>query len=207
MTNRALSWAEASTCELKTAETGCHAWPVAGLGMPCLMMAAERKEMTVRVDVYWNVKQGCFSIRHKGVVIAHASTVLIRDPEYVVQKAGRARVLASGQKEVHAFVRGHLEACQGEETYAARSRGFYCLWTGMDNRYRKFANQTGRDVTYNPLKVDTFMVQTRDGSGGFTLEPIAKGELALLRKGTIMGRKGKPVVIDFDPCQMPEGFR
>tara|TARA_A100001391_G_scaffold205404_2_gene205794 strand:- start:2580 stop:2957 length:378 start_codon:yes stop_codon:yes gene_type:complete len=62
----------------------------------------------MKVDVYWNIRKKCFSIRHKGKVIAHRQYVQLRDIKWVVQPGGRARVLRDRRKNVHAFARGTL---------------------------------------------------------------------------------------------------
>src|SRR5690554_3174807 len=104
----------------------------------------------MNVDVYWNVHKRLFSIRYRGVVVAHAREVLVRDASYVVQPAGREKVRDSGQKVVHAFVRGHLEAFKGETTAAGNRRYLYPIWTKHDGRYRKAAEVIGQPITYNP---------------------------------------------------------
>lgn len=60
------------------------------------------------VDVYWNVRAHCYSVRHEGRVIDHMRKVALTDARFVVHPAGRARVLRTGRKNVHAFVRGEL---------------------------------------------------------------------------------------------------
>lgn len=60
----------------------------------------------MRVDVYKNLRTGNYSVRHKGRVIDHAAEVWIDDAAFVVNAAGRARVLRERRKNVHAFVRG-----------------------------------------------------------------------------------------------------
>ncbi len=67
----------------------------------------------MRVECYFNLHKHVFSVRalegpDKGKVILHASNVLLKDVSFVVQKAGREKVLRTGQKNVHAFVRGTL---------------------------------------------------------------------------------------------------
>ena len=61
----------------------------------------------LKVDVYWNLHKKCYSVRHKGKVIAHLNNVLLRDVEWIVQPAGRERVLREKRKNVHAFARGY----------------------------------------------------------------------------------------------------
>ena len=62
----------------------------------------------MRVEIYWNLHKKCFSVRRKGVVIAHGDSFSIRQPEFVVRPAGHAKVLKEKRKNVHAFVRGIL---------------------------------------------------------------------------------------------------
>lgn len=68
----------------------------------------------MRAFVYWNLHKRVFSIRVNGRVIAHARRVLIQNPEFTVSEKGRARVLASGRKNVHAGVVGDVLACDSE---------------------------------------------------------------------------------------------
>jgi len=62
----------------------------------------------MRVEIYFNLHKKVFSMRHKGIVIAHVRQATLKDVSYVVQPAGRARVLREGKKNVHAFARGEL---------------------------------------------------------------------------------------------------
>jgi len=62
----------------------------------------------MRVEIYYNLHKKVFSMRHKGKVIAHVCKATLKDASYVVQPAGRARVLRDKKKNVHAFVRGEL---------------------------------------------------------------------------------------------------
>lgn len=63
-----------------------------------------------RVEVYRNLHTGTWSVRdtRTGRVIAHPDRVAVTDAVFVVRPAGRAKVLAEGRKNVHAFVRGTL---------------------------------------------------------------------------------------------------
>jgi hypothetical protein len=67
----------------------------------------------MRVECYYNLHKHVFSVRalegpDKGRVIGHCNRVLLKGVSFVVQKAGREKVLRTGQKNVHAFVRGTL---------------------------------------------------------------------------------------------------
>lgn len=59
-----------------------------------------------RVEVYWNLHKRLFSVRKGGKVVEHAERVILTGASFDVQPSGRARVLESGRKNVHAFVRG-----------------------------------------------------------------------------------------------------
>jgi len=62
----------------------------------------------MRVEIYFNLHKKVFSMRHKGKVIAHVCNAMLKDVSFVVQPAGRARVLRDKKKNVHAFARGEL---------------------------------------------------------------------------------------------------
>mgnify|MGYP003121829806 FL=1 len=62
-----------------------------------------------RVEVYWNLHKDCFSVRKNGRVVDYLygrDYLTLTDVKFVVQPAGRERVLREGKKNVHAFVRG-----------------------------------------------------------------------------------------------------
>jgi len=64
----------------------------------------------VPVDIYRNLHKNTWSIRSRttGRVIARADSVVVQNVKFVVQPAGRQRVLDEERKNVHAFVRGTL---------------------------------------------------------------------------------------------------
>ena len=61
-----------------------------------------------KVEVYFNLHKKCWSIRQAGVPVVHADFIEIKDPQFVVQQGGNARVRREKKKNVHAFVRGYL---------------------------------------------------------------------------------------------------
>ncbi len=93
------------------------------------------------VDVYRNLNNCRLSIKSRrtkdyGTVIGYADKVHLQDVEFVVQPAGRERVLEEERKNVHAFARGNL--CPESE----------------------FPEQEcTREVTYNPYKYETFVLK------------------------------------------------
>lgn len=142
----------------------------------------------MKVDAFWNAARRRFDIRYRGVIVAHASHVLIRDPRYIVLKTGHV-------------VRGSLEAWQGEATSKGRDLNIYPIWEKADQRYQRFANHRGHIVK---TTVASFEARVKGAFDDFMTMPIERGEMALLRKGS---PSNGPVMIDFDPCQMPEDFK
>lgn len=61
-----------------------------------------------QVRVYRNLHQDCWSVQHKGLVVAHVNTVKLKNVRFVVQQGGYERFLREGTKNVHAFVVGKL---------------------------------------------------------------------------------------------------
>ena len=93
----------------------------------------------MRVEVYFNIRTGRPSVRalegeDKGRVILRPKSVTIQNPKFVVQPAGRKRVLKEQRKNVHAFVRGELIHANLESPEL-------------------------QPVTYNPYKHDSFVLR------------------------------------------------
>ena len=95
-----------------------------------------------KVEVYWNLHRNVYSVRartgkKRGCVIAHVEDFTLNNVTFAVSQAGRARVLAEGRKNVHAFVRGE--------------------WAGPTEvkMWR---------VTYNPYKYETFVRASDESS-------------------------------------------
>jgi len=99
-----------------------------------------------RVYVYWNLHKDLFSVRRDGRVRRHANHVQLRNVKFSVSEAGRQRVLASKNKNVHAGIRG--DDCDTLPEFKTRG------W---------------RRVTYNPYLFDHFV--TANGH-----EPLAGAE-------------------------------
>ena len=84
----------------------------------------------MKVKVYYNLHKHCFSVQHKGLVIAHKDIVCLENAVFKVSEKGRQRVLATKRKNVHAFVVGDwIPDCE----------------------------VAGVGVTYNPYKYSTFV--------------------------------------------------
>ena len=90
----------------------------------------------MKVDIYFNLHKKKLSVRSRerasyGKVINHVDSILLKDCTFVVNPAGRKRVLKEKRKNVHAYVRGKI---------AHRI---------------KFSDY--RMITYNPYKYDSFV--------------------------------------------------
>ena len=107
-------------------------------------------------EVYRNLTRGDWSIREGGLVVAHRESVLIHKPRFVVQPAGRARVLREKRKNVHAFVRGSV--CWN----------LAASWESILDRTPSWV-----PVTYDPYSEPTFTV-VKTGA------PVKSAEWALL---------------------------
>ena len=113
----------------------------------------------MRVEVYFNLHRKLFSVRDckTGRVVHHTQRIWIEDPEFVVRKAGREKVLREKKKNVHAFVRGTWFKVQSDFDVS-----------------RLIDHQACSDeVTYNPYKYDSFVTK-------HDAKPIDFGRLASL---------------------------
>jgi hypothetical protein len=118
----------------------------------------------MRVECFFNLTRKRFSLRQRGKVITHCDEVVILYPTFVVQEAGRQRVIREKRKYVHAFVRG--------------------LWIISGTREMEQVNQltagaTWRRARYNPYQTATFV----DAETG---EPVRVATVARL---TIIDKK------------------
>ena len=121
-----------------------------------------------KIEVYRNLHKKCFSVRHKGKVVGYlqdSEQLSLTNVKFVVQPAGRAKVLRENKKNVHAFVRGEYTCFKNnliEEMY-----------------FGPFHDLDFSSVSYNPYKSDKFIVEA-DG------KPIAWFPQALIRGGKVL---------------------
>lgn len=59
-------------------------------------------------SIYRNLRKKCYSLRIKAGLY-HISDACIGDAKFIVQPAGRERVLREKRKNVHAFIRGKVD--------------------------------------------------------------------------------------------------
>ena len=82
--------------------------PESTLEYTVTIMEPKKIDLSRKVEVYFNLHKKCWSIRQAGVPVVHADFIEIKDPQFVVQQGGNARVRREKKKNVHAFVRGYL---------------------------------------------------------------------------------------------------
>lgn len=138
------------------------------------------------VDVYRNLSQGCWSVKDRsdGRVIGRADAVIVTDATFVVQPAGRAKVLREGQKNVHAFVRGTLRTNSFNiklETLNNQN----VLGDAIDFSRREEAlflqGKPSIEATYNPYKFDSFV----DASSKASLASYRAEQVSLETDGSV----------------------
>ena len=121
-----------------------------------------------KIEVYRNLHKNCFSVRHKGKVVGYLydnEQLALTNVKFVVQPAGRAKVLRENKKNVHAFVRGEYVGFENNLT---------------NNLYfGEFEDLDFYAVSYNPYKSDKFVVK---GTG----KPIESNSEALIRGGKVL---------------------
>ena len=97
--------------------------------------------MVKRVQVYYNIRRGDYSVRQSGRVIDHVDSIVLRDVRFNVAAAGRDKVRATGVKNVHATVTGYI-------------------LTNNAEHFEKVYSNAGNDhdfVAYNPFKYNQFV--------------------------------------------------
>ena len=97
------------------------------------------------IQAYQNLNTKTWSIRHKGKVISHPTIAVISNATFHVQQGGHARVISSGQRSVHAYIKGTLETSDTINAYAK---------AGLPSNLKR--------VYYNPFRSDKF--QLADGT-------------------------------------------
>lgn len=89
-------------------------------------------QLDKKVRVYRNLNNKKLSVMQNGLVIGHTDVITLSDATFIVNEAGRQRVIKENRKNVHAFVEGWFVPSylfKGEKT-----------------------------VTYNPYNFPTFIV-------------------------------------------------
>ena len=96
-----------------------------------------------KIEVYRNLHKKCWSARQDGLVKFHSQQVCLQNCKFVVQPAGRAKVLREKRKNVHAFIRGYL--WDGKISGIANSN----IWDNVS--YNPYKSNTFVDISNNPV--------------------------------------------------------
>ena len=129
----------------------------------------------MKISVYRNLHNGLISIKSasSGLVLGHAKSVDISGANFVVNEAGRQRVLKEKQKNVHAYVKGLLLNTIGFKPYKGRSLG--PAYGALDTIHKVTV------VSYNPYKAPHFVIKG-------TSDKVTKASLCTVsHDGTIAG--------------------
>ena len=108
------------------------------------------------------------------LVVGHADAVTLQGCKFVVNQAGRQRVIKEKRKNVHAFVEGQIVHLVGFTSYKGRM-----VQSAVPDGYSRFMV----DVTYNPYKYESFVTKGNDypihSSGEVTVTSSGKIEAAI----------------------------
>ena len=109
----------------------------------------------MQVSVYRNLHNGLISIKSasSGLVLGHAKSVDIDGADFVVNEAGRQRVLKDKRKNVHAYVKGLLLNTVGFTPYKGRSIQRCSALGAIHSTYKDTI------VSYNPYKAPHFVIK------------------------------------------------
>tara|TARA_R110002153_G_scaffold38558_1_gene111879 strand:- start:160 stop:567 length:408 start_codon:yes stop_codon:yes gene_type:complete len=109
----------------------------------------------MKVSVYRNLHNGLISIKSasSGLVLGHAKSVDISGADFVVNEAGRQRVLKEKRKNVHAYVKGLLLNTIGFMPYKGRSLQRCTALGAIHSTYKDTI------VSYNPYKQPNFVIK------------------------------------------------
>ena len=128
-----------------------------------------------RVQVYWNLHRGDYSVRQSGRVIDHVDSIILRDVRFNVAPAGRDKVRATGVKNVHATVTGYIDESVKISAVslmmAKRPNGRIMddflelvnvdtlspIWVSSRSKFYGGSSNLSTPITYNPKRDDTFI--------------------------------------------------
>jgi hypothetical protein len=130
-------------------------------------------KLYIKVDVYWNIHKQCYSLRHRGKVVAHTQFTELRDVEFIVNPRGRDRTIREGKKYVHAFVRGWVVVEPMEFSWwedVPQGEAWDIAFLGSTTKYTATYS-----VEYNPRLHKSFVTQRLGG-----LAPVYWSEEAYL---------------------------
>ena len=117
-------------------------------------------DTTRKVFVYKNLHKDCWSIKQDGLVKAHTHDLEMWDCAFYVNAKGRAKVLETKHKNVHAGIKGYID-----------DHGVSAIEYPLTKDWNS--------VTYNPYKYDSFVDKT-------TEEPIYYSQFSRLSQRQVL---------------------
>ena len=77
------------------------------------------------VEVYRNLTKDCYSVRDRSGVLFHTEKIVLKNATFVVRENGRQRVLDTGHKNVHAFVKGEIDNLKNIKNKNIKKKIYY----------------------------------------------------------------------------------
>lgn len=106
--------------------------------------------MNEKVRVYWNSTRKMWSIKKGNNPVEHATVLVLRDCKFLVNEAGRQRVIRNKKKDVHAYVEGEIIS----------KEGLSHLPSYDEIRYNPFKNETFVDSSGNRVDEHSLVFMT-----------------------------------------------
>ena len=141
----------------------------------------------MRVRVYWNLHKDCYSVLDweprspgYGRLIGdrpHRPDIWLKDVKFIVQPAGRKRVLKEKRKNVHAYLEGELGVGPAPETETILTDTTCEVWRRVTyNPYTMTEFQAkGLFSSFDPIRTARLIVgKTHELSGGAVLSATVK---------------------------------
>ena len=119
--------------------------------------------MVKRVQVYYNIRRGDYSVRQSGRVIDHVDSIILRDVRFNVAPAGRNKVRATGVKNVHATVTGYIDESVKISLVSLmmskrpNGRIMDDFLELVDTDTLALRSGLSSPISYNPMRHDTFV--------------------------------------------------
>lgn len=109
-----------------------------------------------KLDIYWNLHKDCWSVRQQGLVALHSHGLIAEGASLIVQPAGRARVLKTRSKNIHAFVRASSIILNDKNPILTPS-------SYVRIRYNPYKYETFVDEEENPIYFSKYIFMQEDG--------------------------------------------
>jgi len=115
--------------------------------------------------LYRNLNNGLISVRCKktNLVVGHAESVTLINPNFKVNEAGRLRVIETKEKNVHAFIEGEILTYCGFVPF--RGRTFVMTGT-FEKEPKVHSNIEPEIITYNPYRFGHFFNKKTEEKAG-----------------------------------------